>query len=110
MKIKDQEYAYPAEALEILKETEEDNRTHEQSIALENLKRHCKVTDIETLKELQKELSEIESLKNKHIFKILEVMPEYESTVEAMFSKERVRLEEGDIQKIIDICASVETE
>jgi DNA-directed RNA polymerase subunit F len=110
MEIKDEEFVYPAEALRVLEETEEEERTHEQAIALENLSRHVQVEDEGTLEELHEELSEIESLKEKHIYKLLEVMPEYESSVRAIFSKERVRLDDSEVEEILDICTSVETE
>jgi len=74
------------------------------------LTRHCKVKDLGTLEELHKELSEIDSLKEKHIFKLLEVVPEHESTVRSAFSKERVKLDDSEIEKILEICQSIETE
>lgn len=110
MDIKDQEFVYPVEALEALEETDEDERTHEQKIAFENLSRHVKVDDVETLEKLAEELSEVEGLKSKHVYKLLELMPQHESTVRAVFSKERVRLDDEDIEEILDICTSVDVE
>ena len=110
MEIKDEEFVYPAEALEALEDTDEEERSHEQAIALENLTRHIKVDDVGTLEELHEELSDVEALKEKHIYKLLEIMPEHESTVRAIFSKERVRLDDEDVEEILDICTSVETE
>ncbi|MFB6145306.1 MAG: hypothetical protein ABEJ99_02250 [Candidatus Nanohaloarchaea archaeon] len=110
MEVKDEEYAYPYEALELLQERDEEELSHEQKIALENLTRHCKVRDLETLKELNEELSEVESLKDKHIFKLLEVVPKHESTVRSIFQKERIKLDDSEISKILEICQSVETE
>ncbi|PSG99039.1 MAG: hypothetical protein BRC29_02825 [Nanohaloarchaea archaeon SW_7_43_1] len=110
MEVKDEEYIYPAEALEALENKDEEELVHEQKIALENLTRHTKVKDLETLQELNEELSEIESLKQKHVYKLLEVVPQHESTVRAVFSKERVKLEDSEIEDILDICHSVETE
>lgn len=110
MNVEEQEYVYPVEVLEILQEKDEENLSHEQKIALENLTRHVKVKDLDTLKELYNELSEIESLKEKHIYKLLEVVPKHESTVRAVFEKERVKIEDSEIQDILDICKSIETE
>lgn len=110
MEIKDEEFVYPAEALEALEDTDEEERSHEQAIALENLTRHIKVDDVGTLEELHEELSDVEALKEKHIYKLLEIMPEHVSTVRAIFSKERVRLDDEDVEEILDICTSVETE
>lgn len=110
MEIKDEEYAYPVEALQLLQDKEEEQLTHEQKIALENLSRHAKIRDLDTLKELHDEFSEIEALKEKHIYKLLETAPQHESTVRSLFSKERVKLEDSDIEKILSISQSIETE
>ena len=108
MKIENEEYVYPVEVLEELEEKEEENLTHEQKITLENLKRNVQVDDLETLKELHKELEEIGDLKNKHIYKILELMPEHESTVKTMFSKERLKITDEQVEEILEITTSVE--
>jgi DNA-directed RNA polymerase subunit F len=110
MKVTEEEYVYPIEVLQTLEEKEEENLNHEQRIALENLTRHVKIRDLETLQELNKELSEIESLKEKHIYKLLEVVPQNETTVRAVFEKERIKLEDSEIQDILEICQSIETE
>lgn len=110
MEVKDEEYVYPVEALEILEDMEEEEMTHEQKIALENLSRHTKVRDLDTLKELYEELSEVDDLKDKHIYKLLELVPQHESTVRSVFSKERIKIEDSDIEDILEICQSVETE
>ncbi|PSH01959.1 MAG: hypothetical protein BRC26_02695, partial [Nanohaloarchaea archaeon QH_8_44_6] len=73
---------------EILEERDAEEMTHEQKIAFENLTRHCKVQDMDTLEELHDEFAEVDSLKEEHIFKLLEVVPQHESTVRAIFSKE----------------------
>lgn len=109
MEVKDEENVYPVEVLEALQDREEENLTHEQKITLENLSRHVKIGDVGTLKELYDELSEVEDLKDKHIYKLLEVVPQNESTVRAVFSKERIKLEDSDIEQILQVCQSVET-
>ena len=110
MNVKEEEYVYPFEVLETLQEKDQENLSHEQKIALENLTRHVKVRDLDTLEEIYEELSEIESLKDKHIYKLLEVVPEHESTVRAVFEKERVKLEDSEVQDILEICQSIETD
>ena len=110
MEVVGEETVYPVEALELLQERDEEELEHEQMIALENLSRHCKIRDLDTLEELHEELSEIEALKDKHIFKLLEVVPQHESTVRAVFQKERVKLEDEDVEEILEICQSIETE
>ena len=49
-------------------------------------------------------------MKEKHIFKLLEVVPVHESTVRGIFSKERVKLEDSDIEEILEVTQSIETE
>ena len=110
MEIQTKERLFPIEAREALEDTDEDSRTHEQKIALENLTRHTAVEDSETLETLHDELSEIESLKEKHIYKLLGVMPQYESTLRGIFSDERIRLDDSEYDEILDICQSVESE
>jgi len=110
MEIKDEELAYPVEPLNVLDEMDEEEMTHEQKIALENLQRHCKVRDLDTLSELYEEFSSVDSLKEKHIYKLLEIVPQHESTVRAVFSKERIKLDDSEIDQILDICQSIETE
>lgn len=110
MEVKEEEYVHAVQALEMLEDRDEEELTHEQKIALENLSRHAKIQDLDTLEELRKELSEVESLKEKHIYKLLDVLPQHESTVRAVFSKERIKLDDSEIEDILDICQSVETE
>jgi len=110
MEVKEEENVYPVEALNVLEEKDREDMSHEQIIALENLTRHCKIDDLDTLEELHDELSEIESLKEKHIYKLLEVVPVFESSVRAVFQKERIKLDDSEVEEILEICQSIETE
>jgi DNA-directed RNA polymerase subunit F len=38
------------------------------------------------------------------------VVPQHESTVRSVFSKERVKLEDEEIEEILEICQSIEVE
>ena len=109
MEVKNQEYAFPAEVLEVLKSRDEEELSHEQRIALENLSRHTEIRDQETLEEVSEELAEVDPLEQKHIHKLLELVPQHESTVRAVFSKERARVEDEHVEQILDICQSIET-
>lgn len=109
MEVKDEEYVYPVEALEALEEKDEEDLSHEQKIALENLIRHTKVKDRESLEQLYEEFEEVEDLKEKHIYKLLEIVPEHESTVRAIFSKERIKLDDEQVEDILEISGSIET-
>ena len=110
MEIKDEEYVFPTEVMELLQERDEEELEHEQKIALEKLTRHVQIDHLDTLEELSTELSEVADLKDKHIYKILEVLPEHESTVRAIFSKERVKLDDSEIEDILEITRSVDVE
>lgn len=110
MEIKEEEFVYPAEALELLQERDEEELSHEQKIALEKLSRHTEVKDLDTLSELHSELEEVDDLKDRHIYKVLDVLPRQESTVRAIFSKERVKLDDSDVEDILEITRSVEVE
>lgn len=54
MKVESEEYVYPFEVLQVLEEKDEENLSHEQKIAFENLTRHTKIRDLDTLKELNR--------------------------------------------------------
>lgn len=110
MEVREEELVYPVEVFQLLDDRDEDELDHSQKIALENLTRHCKIRDLETLEELYEELSEIGSLKDRHIYKLLEVVPEHDSTVRAVFEKERVKLDDSEVEEILEVCRSVETE
>lgn len=108
MKITSRAESDPIEALEVLSEKEDndDEFRHAQQIGLEYLRKNAKIQDRDSFEELKDELSEIESLKPKHIIKILEILPKREQEVKAMFSKERIKLDDSEIGQIIDICTS----
>jgi len=110
MNVTDEEYVFPVEVLETLQDRDEEDLSHEQRIALENLTRHIKIDDLDTLKELYSEFEEVEVLKDKHIYKLLELVPQHESTVRAIFSKERIKLDNSDVEDILSITQSVEVE
>ncbi len=108
MKITERAESDPIEALEVLSEKEERDSEfrHAQQIGLEYLRKNAKIRDRDSFEELKEELGEIESLKPKHIIKILEILPEREEEVQAMFSKERIKLDDSEISRIIEICTS----
>ena len=110
MEVKEEELVHPVEALNVLEDREEDEMSHEQLIAREILSRSEIIEDLDTLEELKDELLEIDSLKERHAYKVLEVLPRYESTVNAIFSKERVKLDDSEVQQILDVVESLELE
>ncbi|MDY6773898.1 MAG: hypothetical protein SVS85_01760, partial [Candidatus Nanohaloarchaea archaeon] len=56
---------------------------------------------------MQEELDGLESLKDEHILKIIETLPRSEQEVNALFSKERVKLDDSEVEKIVEFAESV---
>jgi DNA-directed RNA polymerase subunit F len=110
MKIIDTQTSDPIEALEVLNGLPDDERKHAQEVGAEYLKKNLKIRDRDSFEELKEELSNIDSLKSKHVLKLLEILPNHEEEVEALFSKERVKLDDTEIQQIVDICSSFSAE
>lgn len=110
MRVIERNESDPLEALDVLGERDDASLNHAQQIGLEYLRKNLRIKDRESFEELRKELAEIDSLKDKHVLKLLEILPEHEEEVQAIFSKERVKLDDTEIQDIVDICRSYTTE
>ncbi|MDY6778098.1 MAG: hypothetical protein SVU32_05495 [Candidatus Nanohaloarchaea archaeon] len=110
MQIKQRSYTTPIKALEALSDLEEDEMDHAQQIGLEYLKRNLRIKEQESFDELVGELEQVDSLKEQHILKLLEVLPTHEEEVNALFSKERVKLDDDEIEQIIEVCSSYAAE
>lgn len=78
-----------------------------QRTALEHLQKHVSVDDEETFEELVEELKELDMFTEDQIIKIIDVLPGSEQEVRTLFSKERIKLEDSDIDSIIDFSESV---
>ncbi len=94
------------EALEALGSI--DDLTDAQRETLEHLTRHLAVQDMETFAELEQELEEMDLFKPQHIIKIIETLPTTEQEVRTLFQKERIKLDDEDIERIIAFAESVE--
>ncbi len=94
-------------ALEVLGERGETELNPDQQATLEFLRRHTQIKDMETYNELVKELEELGTLKEHHIHKLLLVFPVHPDTVRALFEKERVNLDDADIENMLRILDSV---
>lgn len=110
MDITESTYSDGIRALEVLNEREDDELSHAQQIGLEYLRKNLKIKDRESFEEIREELAEIESIKDKHVPKLLELLPEEPEEVETIFSKERVKLDDSDIERIVEICSSYSAE
>jgi len=92
-----------AEAHKIMDERKKEGELgYEQKICLEYLEKIPKVTDAK-LKSLVEELSKIDILKPRYIALIVNMMPDTEDEMTALFSKERTNLKKEEIKQIIDI-------
>ena len=108
MKVKSRETSNQVEAFNILSEEDEEKLNHVQKKNLEFFRNNIKIKDMESFEELKEELEEIESLKERHIIKILEILPTHEKEVKTLLSKERIKLEDSEVERITDICSSYE--
>ncbi|MEM7813849.1 MAG: hypothetical protein QW548_03055 [Candidatus Aenigmatarchaeota archaeon] len=75
---------------------------YEQKICIEFLEKLPKLTD-KQLEDMKAELSKIAILKPRYISLILNIMPDTEDEVEALFAKERTNLKKEEIKQIVDI-------
>jgi DNA-directed RNA polymerase subunit F len=93
-----------AEVKNMLQKAQKERKEmlYEQKIALEHAQKFAKLPLSKT-KELIKELSKIEKLEKKHIYKIADLLPTHEDDVKIIFAKERVILNDEDIKNILEI-------
>jgi DNA-directed RNA polymerase subunit F len=75
---------------------------YDQKICLEYLEKVAKLTPTQT-KNLVEELGKISILKPRYIALILNMLPDTEEEVEALFSKERTNLKKEEIKQIVEI-------
>ncbi len=101
MKILDTKTATMAEALDILKNENEDNLGYEQKITLEYLHRHTLLSKKDVVA-ARAELEKIEGLKEHQITALLDLLPEKEDDVKIIFMKERITLEAAQIKKVLE--------
>ncbi|MDI6883859.1 MAG: RNA polymerase Rpb4 family protein [Hadesarchaea archaeon] len=59
--------------------------------------------DPKKAKELMEELLKLERLREHQVVALVDLMPETKEDVELIFAKERTRLEEDEIKKILDL-------
>ncbi len=90
------------EAKKIMEERKKHGEmTYEQKICLEFLEKSVKLTQAQ-FSDLIEELKKIAILKPRYIALIVNMMPDTEEEVEALFSKERTNLKKEEIRQIVD--------
>ncbi len=93
------------EAKRIMEERKKQrDLVYDQKICLEYLEKVSRMTPTQ-VKNLTEELEKISILKQRYIALILNVMPDTDGEVEALFSKERINLKKEEIKQIVDILA-----
>lgn len=105
MEILEEDHISPTEVLNRL-DGRDDLNTRQRN-ALEHLKKHVTVEDEDTFDELVEELKEMDMFTEDQIIKILDVLPRHEQEVRTLFSKERIKLEDDDVDSIVDFSQSV---
>ena len=80
----------------------ERDLVYEQKICLEYLEKTCKLSPSK-VQSLAEELSKIAILKPRYIALIVNVLPDTEGEVEALFSKERTNLKKEEVKQIVEI-------
>jgi len=87
-------------------ETEKKQLGYEQKITLDYLRAH-KTASKKDIKDAIESLSKIEGLKDHQVISIVNLMPKDEDEVNAIFMKERVKLEKDRIPKILAVIDSI---
>lgn len=97
----------PTAVLTHLQDLEELNDV--QRDTLEHLNGRLTVQDMDAFEELQAEAEELDSFREEHIIKIIDTLPRSEQEVRTLFSKERVKLADGEVEAVAEFAASVGT-
>ena len=106
MEIINEEDVSMVEAKEIMeKRKKEKDLVYEQKICMDYLEKVLKLTPAKA-KQLVEELSKISILKPRYISLIVNIMPDTEEEVDALFSKERTNLKKEEVKQIAGIVAS----
>jgi len=91
------------DAKRIMKEREKERElVYDQKICLDYLDKITNLTQ-KQLESLLQELSQISILKPRYTALILNVMPDTEEEVEALFAKERTNLKKEEVKQIVSI-------
>ncbi|MDY6769464.1 MAG: hypothetical protein SVU88_00670 [Candidatus Nanohaloarchaea archaeon] len=98
----------PVSGTEVRAQLEEvEDRNEVQRTTFEHLTKHLAVHDTETLAELKEEISGLNSFREEHVLKIIETLPRSEQEVAALFSKERIKLDDDEVQQVVDFAESI---
>lgn len=92
-----------AEAKDILeKRSKEADFGYEQQTSFDYVNQHCKLK-YEDAKELEKKLSEFEDLSQESMVKVIDLLPEFKSSLNVLLTKDRLKLSDDQVDKIMDL-------
>ncbi|MEW6222547.1 MAG: RNA polymerase Rpb4 family protein [Candidatus Hadarchaeota archaeon] len=92
-----------AEVLETLeKEKKKGDLDYTQRLAYDYAQKFAKL-ESKKAGEMVEELLKLGNLKDHQVVSIVNIMPETKEDLELLFLKERTKLEEGDVKKILEI-------
>ena len=101
-----EQYVTLAEVRDLLEAEAEirgyDNLLQSQKAALDHAQTVCSIS-LEQANAIIDEVKQIDIVSDAVALKIADLLPQYPEDVRAIFSKERVTLEQAQIQQIIDI-------
>ena len=101
-----EQYVTLAEVRELLEAEAEirgyDNLLQSQKAALDHAQTVCSIS-LEQANAIIDEVKQIDIVSDAVALKIADLLPQYPEDVRAIFSKERVTLDQAQIQQIIDI-------
>jgi DNA-directed RNA polymerase subunit F len=92
------------EVKNILRKIEKERKeiTYEQRIALEHANKFS-VLKSQKVKDLIKDLMNLEFIEEAHVYKILDLLPVTNEDIKTIFAKERINLDDDKINKILKI-------
>jgi DNA-directed RNA polymerase subunit F len=103
MEVLNEEDVSTVEAKKIMEERKKGGElVYEQKICLEFLDKSVKTTPTQ-LKNMTEDLKKIAILKPRYAALIINIMPDTEEEVEALFSKERTNLKKEEVKQIVEI-------
>ncbi|MFB6075705.1 MAG: hypothetical protein ABEK17_01035 [Candidatus Aenigmatarchaeota archaeon] len=102
MEVLNEEEVPAAEARNSLKKRNDEDLKYEQKICLDFLKKHVDI-QVTKARKMMNELENVGRIKPHQAAMIVNILPENKEEVRLLFSKERTRLKEEEMDKILEI-------
>jgi len=92
-----------AEALEVLEKQKKDGELgYSQRLTYDYAQKFSKLTP-KKAKELAAELLKLDNLREHQVVTLVDLMPETKEDIQLIFAKERTRLEDKEIEKVLEL-------